>query len=67
MQANQVSKTAMGTAFMRAYHAAHDHPTIFDDFLAQHMITEEEHRDIQERHLAAFQRFDPDRGGVVCR
>jgi methyltransferase (TIGR00027 family) len=59
MDANQVSKTAMGTAFMRAYHAAHDHPKIFDDFLAQHLITAEELRIIEERHLAAFQRFDP--------
>ncbi len=42
MQAHQVSKTAMGTACRRACHAAHDHPKIFDDFLAHHMITEEE-------------------------
>jgi len=69
MQANQVSKTAMGTAFMRAYHAAHDHPKIFDDFLARHMITAEEYRHMitaeeyresEERHLKAFQKFHPD-------
>ena len=65
MDANQVSKTAMGTAFMRAYHAAHDHPRIFDDFLAQHLITAEELRIIEERHLAAFQRFDP-AGAASC-
>jgi methyltransferase (TIGR00027 family) len=59
MDDNQVSKTAMGTAFMRAYHAAHDQPMIFDDFLAQHLITAEELLIIEERHLAAFQRFDP--------
>ena len=33
METNRGSKTALGTAFMRAYHAAHDHPKIFDDFL----------------------------------
>jgi methyltransferase (TIGR00027 family) len=64
MDANQVSKTAMGTAFMRAYHAAHDHPRIFDDFLAQHLITEEEYRESEERHLKAFQKFDPDRAAT---
>lgn len=64
MQANQVSKTAMGTAFMRAYHAAHDHPKIFDDFLAQHMITEEEYQESEARHLKAFQKFDPDRAAT---
>lgn len=61
MEANQVSKTAMGTAFMRAYHAAHDHPKIFDDFLAYHLITAAERQASEERHLTAFQLFDPAR------
>ena len=65
MDADQVSKTALGTAFMRAYHAAHDHPRIFDDFLAQQLITAEELLVIEERHLAAFQRFDP-AGAASC-
>jgi methyltransferase (TIGR00027 family) len=59
MQAHQVSKTAMGTAFMRAYHASHDHPKIFDDHLAHRLITAEEYRESVERHLKAFQLFDP--------
>jgi methyltransferase (TIGR00027 family) len=66
MQANQVSKTALGTAFMRAYHAAHDHPKIFDDFLARRLLTEEEHRESEERHLRAFQKFYPDRAAAVA-
>ena len=41
MQNDRCSLTAMGTAFMRAYHAAHDHPKIFDDFLAHRLITAE--------------------------
>jgi methyltransferase (TIGR00027 family) len=65
MDANQVSKTAMGTAFMRAYHAAHDNPRIFDDFLARQLITAEELLIIEERHLAAFLRFDP-AGAASC-
>jgi methyltransferase (TIGR00027 family) len=63
MEANQVSITARGTAFMRAYHAAHDHPKIFDDFLAHRMITEEERRASEDRHLKALARFDPERAG----
>jgi methyltransferase (TIGR00027 family) len=65
MDANEVSKTAMGTAFMRAYHAAHDQPRIFDDFLAQHLITADELQIIEVRHLAAFQRFFP-AGAASC-
>jgi methyltransferase (TIGR00027 family) len=61
MEANQVSLTAMGTAFMRAYHATHDHPKIFDDFLASHLITAEERQASEERHLKAFHLFDPAR------
>jgi methyltransferase (TIGR00027 family) len=59
MEANQVSITARGTAFMRAYHAAHDHPKIFYDFLAHRMITAEERQASEARHLRAFQLFDP--------
>ena len=55
------SKTAMGTAFMRAYHAAHARPPIFDDFLAQGLITEEERLASEERHLKAFALFEPAR------
>jgi methyltransferase (TIGR00027 family) len=61
MEAGQYSKTAMGTAFMRAYHHAHDRPPIFDDFLAQRLLTPEELQAGEDRHLRAFQIFDPDR------
>jgi methyltransferase (TIGR00027 family) len=63
MEANQVSITARGTAFMRAYHAAHDHPKIFDDFLAHRLITADELRASEDRHLKAFARFDPQLAG----
>ncbi len=39
MEANQFSKTALVTAYIRAYHAAHDKPKIFDDFVAHRLIT----------------------------
>jgi methyltransferase (TIGR00027 family) len=59
MQAGGYSKTAMGTAFMRAYHAAHVPSPIFNDFLAQGLITEEERLASEERHLKAFRLFEP--------
>jgi methyltransferase (TIGR00027 family) len=43
MEANQFSRTALITAYIRAYHAAHDEPKIFDDFLAHRLITAEDH------------------------
>ncbi len=41
MKNNQASLTAMMVAYMRAYHAMHDIPKIFDDFLAYDLIPEE--------------------------
>jgi methyltransferase (TIGR00027 family) len=59
MQDGEHSKTAMGTAFMRAYHAAQVRPLIFDDFLAQRLLTPEEYQASEERHLRALQVFYP--------
>ncbi|MCX5892499.1 MAG: class I SAM-dependent methyltransferase [Deltaproteobacteria bacterium] len=64
MQPDHFSRTAMGTAFMRAYHAAHDHPKIFDDFLAHHLITAAEYELIMARHLEVFRRTDPARAAA---
>jgi methyltransferase (TIGR00027 family) len=61
MQPDHFSRTAIGTAFMRAYHAAHDHPKIFDDFLAHRLIKAEEYQIIEARHLEVFRRADPAR------
>jgi methyltransferase (TIGR00027 family) len=65
MVAKPVSTTAMGTAFMRAFHAAHDHPKIFDDFLAQFMISAEEYQEREARYLKAFQKYYPDEAAVT--
>ncbi len=43
MVVNRASITALITAYCRAYHATHDNPKIFDDFLADQMFTPEEH------------------------
>jgi methyltransferase (TIGR00027 family) len=60
MQPVHFSKTAMGTAFIRAYHAAHDHPKIFDDFWAHRLITASEYQIIEERQLKMFLSADPE-------
>jgi|ERR1035437_1894168 O-methyltransferase involved in polyketide biosynthesis len=41
MKKDQVSFTAIGAAYMRAYHAIHSTDKIFDDFLAYDLIPEE--------------------------
>jgi methyltransferase (TIGR00027 family) len=43
MEENRASITALVTAYCRAYHATHDSPKIFDDFLADRMFSKEEH------------------------
>ncbi|MGC9195258.1 MAG: hypothetical protein ACP5IL_07360 [Syntrophobacteraceae bacterium] len=42
MEKNTFSLTALGTAFMRGYHARFDHPLIFHDPLAYGFLTEKE-------------------------
>ena len=42
MKENKVSFPASIIAWCRAYHAVHDDPKIFDDFLADHLLTEEQ-------------------------
>jgi methyltransferase (TIGR00027 family) len=47
VEANHISKTALASAYIRGYHAAHDHPKIFDDSLA-HILTPAEARQFME-------------------
>ena len=44
MDEKRASITAFITAYCRGYHATHDSPKIFDDFLAARLFTAEEHR-----------------------
>lgn len=59
MDEKQVSGTALMSAYIRGYHAMHDAPLIFDDFLAHRLLTEQE-RTILEQHLSKYiQAIDP--------
>jgi len=44
MRKNKTSYSASIITYCRAYHAAHDEPKIFDDFLAGHLLTEEQRK-----------------------
>lgn len=63
MNENEVSRTALFTAFFRGYHALHDSPKIFDDFLAWQFLTAEERGSFESGFRAAFQNADPVRAG----
>ncbi len=64
MNENRASITALVTAYCRAYHATHDSPRIFDDFLADRMFTEEE-RLTFDRNLAGLLKvIDPERAAT---
>ncbi len=59
MEENQVSRTALFTAYVRAYHAMHDAPKIFNDTLAYCLLAEEK-RVFFEHQLARYiQLIDP--------
>lgn len=59
MENDQISRTAQITAYCRGHHAEHDHPKIFDDFLANSLLTEEEHESIERQMMTALRTFNP--------
>jgi methyltransferase (TIGR00027 family) len=61
LEKNKVSLTALLTAYARAYHAVHDDPKIFDDFLAYQFFTEEERTNFEQNLADSLKFFDPER------
>ncbi len=59
MEANQAGITALITAYARAYHAAHDSPKIFDDFLAGSLYTPEERAAFDQNLAGLLKIIDP--------
>lgn len=59
MEENRISRTALGTAFVRAYHVLNDTPKIFDDNLAYHMLTGPERRAIEQSWARSIQLAAP--------
>ncbi len=51
MEVNKASLTAIVSAFGRAYHSLNDEPKIFNDYLAEKMITDEEFKNISKNMI----------------
>ncbi len=60
MQERQAGITALVTAYARAYHATHDSPLIFDDFVADRFYTPEEHAQFDHNLAALVGVIDPE-------
>jgi len=57
---NQISITAIMTAYMRAFHTAHGNPPVFSDLLANNFIPAENRRMIEEGFSRALDLAMPD-------
>ena len=67
MEAHKASATARNIAYMRAYHYMYDDaPKIFEDPLAQRLLTAEEWETTARRHATSLDRLYPDRA-QACR
>ncbi|WP_340023430.1 class I SAM-dependent methyltransferase [Paenibacillus sp. FSL K6-1096] len=60
MKQNQSSVTSLVSAFGRAYHSRYDSPKIFDDHIAQKLITPEEFADISRNMVQGIAFFNPE-------
>jgi methyltransferase (TIGR00027 family) len=59
MEKNEVSRTALMTAYFRGYHALHVSPKIFNDFLANQILKEDELEFWDRYLLRGLEAFDP--------
>ncbi len=62
MKQNESSLTSLVSAFGRAYHHKYDTPKIFDDFIANDLISEEEFSAISKNMINGIQFFNKDIG-----
>jgi methyltransferase (TIGR00027 family) len=65
MDPKRASITALITAYSRAYHATHDTPKIFDDFLIDRMYTPEEHAAFDHNLAERLLVIDPALAGTA--
>ncbi len=64
MDAKWASITALITAYCRGYHATHDSPKIFDDFLAAKLFTNEEHITFDRQLAGQLKVINPERAAA---
>ena len=60
MTEKQAGLSAIAMAYARAYHATHDSPKIFDDFLADSLFTQEEHIQMDQIWAGLLKYIDPE-------
>lgn len=60
MKNNESSVTSLVSAFARAFHSKYDTPKVFDDFLANNLITPQEFSSISENMKQGIQFFNKD-------
>jgi methyltransferase (TIGR00027 family) len=60
MNDRRVSITALVTAYARVYHATHDDPKIFDDYIAPQLFTEQEHVFFRHNVASSLSFLDPE-------
>lgn len=60
MNNNESSVTSLVSAFARAFHSKYDTPKIFDDFLANNLISPQEFSSISENMKQGIQFFNKD-------
>lgn len=60
MEADKASTTALGVAYLRAYHCKRHEPKIFSDTCAWQLLTEEERRFFSDILLAELQKSGPE-------
>jgi methyltransferase (TIGR00027 family) len=65
MEKNRVSRTSLAAAFMRGYHSLYVRPKIFDDPLANSLLTGEQRSIIARRLIERFRSIDPS-GAASC-
>ncbi len=64
MDEKWASITALITAYCRGYHATHDSPQIFDDFLAADLFTAEEHLAFDQQLAGTLKVINPERAAA---
>lgn len=55
MEENQISLSSLFMAYVRGYHAMHDCPKIFDDYLGYHLMTNETRAIIEQKFRPTIQ------------
>ena len=64
MQDNNSSMTALVSAFARAYHAKNSNEKVFDDSIAEKLLTPEEYAQLSSNMIQGIHYFNPDFKGT---